>query len=812
MRITTNILRIALFLLVTYSLKTTWRLKEAQLPPLASFFSPFSGFWQNADPIDGPANLTFQLDGLSEGAEIVWDDRGVPHIFATNYRDAIFLQGYAHAADRLWQMDFSTRAAAGRLSEILGPIALEFDKEKRRRGLLDAAINTERSWRKFPGSYDLLNAYSEGVNAYLTTLESGDLPLEYKLLQYEPEPWSPLKTCLFFKSMSEVLCSRNKDLGTTNARAILGDSLFHELYPPIFDGEEPIIPDEVTWAEVPDSLLPMKEMPGIKEVLFGVKKDQEGPEGSGIGSNNWAVSPEKTANGSAILCNDPHLKLTLPSVWYETHIVCPETNVYGVGFPGAPGIIIGFNEHIAFGFTNSGIDVFDWYLMDWKDEQMTRYQIGDKIFDVDYRIDTILVKGKPPVLDSVKITKYGPVFSESMASPYRGMAFQWIANEDPGTDEIGTFLSLNLSKDLEDYKAGISGFTSPAQNMIYADKAGNIALTVQGRFPIKAYQQGRFILDGSMEGLEWEAYIPDEFKMRTINPERGYVSSANQRPTSEKYPFYYSSGDFRPYRGTIVNLKLDTMKDITPEKMKQLQLDNQSLQAMRLLPPMMSRIERSSLTKKETTCLSELSGWKFNYERSLQIPILFELWRNSFRMMALDELTSKMSKFDVRLPRDWKMAELISDSTNIIWDNLSTEERESAIEIIRSSYSKACAQYDSLLMSDQTIDWGKYKGTRIMHLARIEAFSSDTLYTSGAAEALNAIKKDEGPSWRMVVEIGDEVNAWGIYPGGQSGNPGNRNYARMIHDWQEGKYYPLKFVDSPDDLADCRTGQWIIKK
>lgn len=752
-----------------------------------------------------------RLEGLRQPAELVWDDRAVPHIFAGSYRDAIFLQGYAHAMDRLWQMDFSTRAAAGRIAEIVGPAAIDFDREKRRLGLPESARAAEANYRNYPETYELLEAYSAGVNAYIESLSPHEWPLEFKLLQYSPEPWSPYKTALFSKNMALVLCRKNADLGMSNVRAVLGDSLFTVLFPEELDGEAPIIAGaEYPQSEVRPALL--DSLAGIKHVLFGTGYRDTLPVQSGIGSNNWALMPDKTAAGYALLANDPHLSLSLPSVWHESHIVCPETQVYGVGFPGAPGIIIGFNKDIAWGFTNTGIDVFDWYAIDWLDDQTEVYRLGDSSYSVSHRIDTIFVKNAMPVYDTVKLTHFGPVFSDDPGSPYYRLAARWVVHDAFDTDELGTFPGLNLSHDVRGYRQSIAGHNAPAQNIIYADRKGNIALTVQGRFPLKRAQQGRFILDGTDTTALWAGYVDAAYQPFLLNPPSGHLSSANQRPTDAHYPFYYNSGDFRPYRGTILQEKLDSLREATPKDMMALQLDNESLHAQLMLGAMLPATTDSLFSDAERLWRDSLAVWDRRYRRTAKTPILFELWRDSFVTAALDELEVYRDRLTLAEPDDWTLAQLITEAPgHVIWDDRRTGKREQVHDMLWRSYRDAAGAFFRLIESNPELDWGRKKATRVSHLARIEAFSSGVLYTSGASEALNATRRDHGPSWRMIVECGPRMRGWGIYPGGQSGNPGSPGYTQMLEDWQEGRYYPLIFVDTPEEI-EHKSRHWVINR
>ncbi|MBK8700173.1 MAG: penicillin acylase family protein [Saprospiraceae bacterium] len=299
------------------------------LPPLANFFHPLNGVWNNTVS-NSAGEEALKIDGLNGQAEILYDDRWVPHIFASGIEDALFLQGYVEAQNRLFQMDFMTRAASGRLSEVMGPITLKIDRQKNRSMIELAADNAILAWSKHPKELKLLQRYVDGVNAYIEQLKPKDYPVEYKLLDFTPELWTLKKSALVYSSMADVLAGRSDDMESSNSLAILGRTLFDQIYPENEDGNYPVIPYEKKYdfknpsaQEAKDSII---AKPFYKYFYENRLK--------GIGSNNWAVGPGKSVSGNPILCNDPHLSLSLPSIWIEEHISTPDFNAYGVSFPG----------------------------------------------------------------------------------------------------------------------------------------------------------------------------------------------------------------------------------------------------------------------------------------------------------------------------------------------------------------------------------------------------------------------------------------------------------------------------------------------
>ncbi len=766
------------------------------LPALGGFLSPFTGFWQNAEWVGKHQDEVLPFSELSSTSEVVVDERGVPHIFAQNTADAAFIQGYLHARDRLWQMDISVRATLGRLSEVMGERTLEHDRLQRRKGLLWGAENALRKWMTSPEEAAMIKAYCKGANAYIESLRPANYPIEFKLLGYAPESWTPLHIAAFHKSMSEVLSSRHDDIPATNTRALLGDSLFRALYPEHNPMQSPIIPDQVQWNFMP---VPATAATTGDTMLSSraIRTPFDLPDPH-IGSNNWAVAAEKTANGAPILCNDPHLRLRLPAVWYELQMHTPEYNAYGVSFPGVPGIIIGFNEQIAWGVTNVGHDVLDWYRIDWADDGKTAYRIDGREEPVREVVEVIKVRGREePLRDTVRYTRWGPVTYEDPGHPKSDMAMRWLPHDEPAEKPfyaLGVFTQLMGGKGLADYQQALRGWESPAQNFVFASRDNDIAITVNGKLPLKTDQQGRFVQDGSTSASGWKGFIPHEHLPRVVNPERGFVSSANQRSTAPDYPYYYN-GHFDDYRGRYINQRLAEMDNITVEDMKALQLDSRSLKPADALPQLLRLLDSTASPLRAHERIEQLRRWDYDFAGDATAPGLFENWYNATYAQTFDELMGIQDTLEVLMPEDWRFIQLLAQQPgHPLFDHQSTPAREDASDIVLRGLEEALEQ--------PPVSWAEQQSTDIGHLARIPAFSRLGLNVGGYADAPNAIKPGHGPSWRMVVELGAAPNAWGIFPGGPSGNPGSPFYDAMVTPWAEGQYNRLHLLsDSSDDAV-----------
>ncbi|NND31145.1 MAG: penicillin acylase family protein [Saprospiraceae bacterium] len=781
-------------LLLYYPINTS----SGSLPPIGSFFNPFSGFWQNAEKTTPGGRINLSGMGIIDPVVIVFDERMVPHVYATDDLDLALLQGYLHAKDRLWQMDITARQASGRLAEIFGGRLLENDQRMRRMGLAKTAENLAKNWAACD-DYKYLENYVAGVNYYINNLSKKEFPVEFKLFNYHPELWSIEKTAHVVMSMNLMLCGRNEDLAATNTRHLLGMKDFDDLFPKWNPKQSPIIPSEVDWSDSGNQKRKDQSVIGFRPE----RMINDAPRH--IGSNNWAVQAGKTEDGFPILCNDPHLSLTLPSIWYEIQMKSEEYNAYGVSLPGIPHIAIGFNEYIAWGETNVGMDVSDLYEIEWVDSARNSYHLDGKVMNVSLEVEEFKVKNAAPVLDTIKQTIWGPVFFEEG----RSLALQWLPNLVSDNCIIASFESLNRATNFLEYYESLRPFKSPAQNFIFASKEGDIALKVQGALPIKPAKEGRFILDGSKKGNEWSGYVPFESTPFVHNPVRGFVASANQHPTDTTYPYAYH-GYFDDFRGRSLNERLHRMDKISIADMKALQNSTFDLSAAELLPLLLDLV----VDTMDSSWLTDLKMWNHEFEGDAIAPVKFSLWENAFNDLIWDEISAGESTADAEMlyPELWRTIEMLEKTPDHPYFDLTgTSKVETAKDLALLSLDKSMHIYDSLTQDTPNLDWKTFRSVNINHLSRIPAFSIAGIDVGGTANALNSIKGTHGPSWRMIVQLSDPIKAWGIYPGGQSGNPGSPYYQNMISDWARGEYYELHFAASPDALKDFTSMTITIK-
>jgi penicillin amidase len=775
----------------------------APIPAFGKFLNPFTGFWQNAEPAkDLLVQLPIESDSLLKDVEVVFDDRMVPHIFAENAVDAYFAQGYMMAKDRLFQMDLMARSASGRLSEIFGSSTLEKDQYKRRLGMQYAAEKALEVWKKDSTSFEILKSYINGANAYIENLSHENYPLEYKLFDFKPEKWTPLKSALVFKAMGEMLAFRAKDIEATNAKAFFNESTFKFLYPEYFPEQAPVIPREVAYNfDAPDSteVIETANLEEVKGYLGNVYLEV-GEEN--IGSNNWVIARGKTKNGNAILCGDPHLYLTLPSIWYEVQMNTPEMNVYGVSLPGIPGVIIGFNNHVSWSMTNTEHDVADFYTIQWKDSTKQEYLIDSQFVMVDKRVEELTVKSgwfEREIIDTVRYTSWGPVIHESEENE-RDLALRWLCHDAPLGSEIAVFNQMNKAKNYDDFEEAIAEFSSPSQNIAYADVEGNIGLFIQGVFPKKRQGQGRFIQDGTNSRNAWDGMIPKSYNPKVKNPVWGYVASANQNSTTGNFPYYYNSEFFEAYRGRFIQRNLTKNVNFSVEDMKALQNNNYSLKVEDLFNMMMAPLDFDRMNDAEKAIFKFVRKWDYNYDRHALEPVYFEEWFRIFYEKVWDEISTQEQYQEIMYPTQWRTVYILRDlPESNFFDIKSTPERESAEDIITTAFQEMVQSVAERLLVEPDLNWSNFRNTTISNLVGVDAFSAKKVYTDGYAKSINAVTSTTGPSWRMVVEMNETPKAWVAYPGGQSGNPGSQYYDNFIGTWAEGEYYEAVFLKSQEE-------------
>jgi penicillin G amidase len=701
-------------------------------------------------------------------------------------------------------MEFQTHAAAGRISEILASDdILNFDRAQRRLGMVYGAKRALQAMEEDPITGPVVQKYTDGINQYIQSLTYDALPFEYKLLDYTPEAWTPLKCALLLKNMAKTLNIGDKDMEMTNALQLFGKETVDLLYPDDEGVGDPIVDNPGGWKFNPIKIDTVAL--AMPTELINIKKIP-GPDPT-TGSNNWAVAGSKTATGSPMLCGDPHLTLSLPSIWYAIQLHAPGINSMGVSLPGSPGIIIGFNDSIAWSLTNAQRDLVDWFKITFDGEKKEKYLLDGNWIPAEKVVEEIKIRGKPAFYDTVKYTYWGPItYDERFRAENNrnGYSFRWIAHDK--SNESLTFYKLNRAKNHSEYMQALDHFVSPAQNFVFASVSGDIAIRIQGRFPVRRPQEGKFVLDGSKSSFGWQAFIPAEQNVASKNPPRGFVSSANQQPADKTYPYYYTATSYEAYRNRRINQVLDQSKSIQVNDLMKLQGDNYNLKAAESLPLFLHMLDSAHLKGAELSAYSVLKSWDYFNNAESEGASYYEAWWDSLMPLVWDELEKEGTTLS--RPTTYTTIRLIREQPDLsFFDIQGTPDKESAGDVIRKAFSLAVEGMEKWKQENNSspAKWAAYKDSYIGHLLPPMRALSIPVKTGGNHDIVNAHSRTHGPSWRMVVSLEKQgVKTWATYPGGQSGNPGSKYYNNMLERWTQGQYFPLLFLKKPEE-ADNRT-------
>ena len=681
------------------------------------------------------------------------DALGVPHIFSAQWEDAIFLQGYVTAQDRLWQMDALRRLAAGELSEVFGASTLELDRESRR--LRMRRIAERDVGALSPADRTAIAAYARGVNYFIET-HRGKLPLEFTLLRYDPRPWT---------MTDSILC---------------GLQMYREL--------------TTTWRDELRKAAMLSSGDRAKvNLLFPARAGGEFQPGS----NAWAIAGKLTASGKPILANDPHLEWSLPSPWYQVHLKAPGLNVTGVSLPGLPGVILGHNTRIAWGVTNLGFDVQDLYA-EKIDQQTGRYLFRGQVEQARPESEWILVKNARPVEFRQWVTRHGPLaFSEGG----RYFALRWAAAEPDGF--ALPFLDLDRASNWHEFTAALARYPGPGQNFVYADVDGNIGYQAAGRLPIRKNYDGDLPVDGSSGDFEWEGFIPFEQLPASYNPSRGWIVSANQNPFPENYP-YRVNGDFGPpYRPAEIRDRLTARGGWKPEDMLAVQKDVYSSFASHLAHEIVNAYDRAKPAKPELReAVTLLRSWSGQMEKQTPAPLLV--------MLTYQQLEERMVKAAWSGPADayqsamapWAVQNIIDSHSQLFFRDTNQallDALSAAIEEGRRTQGGNLARWD----------YGRYNLLTIKHPVGSQLpvvglyFNIGPVEMSGSSSTIKQTSRVLGPSMRFVADLARWDGSLNNIDIGQSGQILSRHYKDQWDAYYVGRSFPMQFdkVEAKDTLV-----------
>lgn len=585
-----------------------------------------------------------QLSGLKGPVSVYRDEWGVPHIEANSEWDLFMAQGFVTAQDRFWQMEKTRRAGAGRLSEVLGASMLDTDKFVRTFLFYRSA---EKSLAALsPSARTALEAYTAGVNAYIDqAVRRNALPVEFTILGFKPEPWTPTDSAVIGKLMAYDLGGNFKgEVYRYQLRRKVGDELLKQVLP--------VYPSDVTIMKSTASGGPpnrVAELPSDNS-----KIDVSGLLNAGIfpdpflGSNNWVLSGSLTKTGKPLLANDPHLGLSTPAIWYQTHLILnspsEQMNVVGVMFPGAPGVVIGHNEQIAWGVTNTGPDVQDLFIEKRNPQNPHQFEFMGKWEDAAVYKETIKVKGKADVPLEIVVTRHGPIVSEVVGSkedrPGEALALKWTAHMP--TTELEAVIGFDRATNWAEFREALRKFPVPTQNFVFASVDGTIAYRTGGVLPIRAKGDGLLPVPGWTGEYEWTEFIPFEKMPEVVNPAEGFIVTANNKVIDDKYPYLISHSWAEPYRATRIREMILARKDHRVDDLRLMQVDHTNLQARTLLPILLPLAEKAQgLTSAEKKALELVKAWDQVDTPDKPAPLVFQMWYNHLGNLLFEEKMGK---------------------------------------------------------------------------------------------------------------------------------------------------------------------------
>ncbi len=791
------------------------------LPPLGPLLDPWNGLFAVAATAELPSQATASVAGLGDSVTVLYDSRGVPHIFAARERDAWRALGFVVARDRLFQLELQARAGAGTLTELVGARALPLDREARALGMPRSAEQKLAGMDTTSDAWQSIAAYSDGVNAWIDRLDQRRLPIEYRLLGRRPARWRPIDCIHLFNRMGLTLAMSDAELEHLAAARIVGRVAADALYPVNAPFQEPIQPNGQHATRFDPQRIPPPGQPDsgamlawtelrAATALSSVARDGGDDR---VGSNNWAVAPGRTRDGYALLANDPHLDLSLPSIWYEAHLVVPgRLDVYGVTIPGAPTIVLGFNRSVAWGFTNTEGDVTDYYVETVDDQRAPlRYQLDGQWRPLELRVERYAdPKGGTVAVDTLRFTHRGGL--RRLAG--RWISTRWTMLETPF--DGATLLSAARAGSARQWLEAMAAWGGPAQNMVVADKAGTIAIRSTGRFPLRpGYAKGTWLRDGSRSASDWIGYWPLSAYPQAIDPAQGYLASANQQPIDPKVnPAYFGANWASPWRAMEINRRLRADSSVTPDSIRAMQLDPASPRADLMVPAFLAAARSRMADSTLQHAASVLAQWDRRYTKDNNRAILFETAMSRLNDLLWDELIApgagRGAGERAPYPSLMVVAELLQDPANPWWDDHRTTDRvETRDDILaaalRAAYQECLASYGD--PDGAGWRWSTRWKLAVPHLLRLPGFASPEAAVQSGPSTLSPFSRGQsfGASWRMVVQLGPEVHAWGTYPGGQSGNPASRRYLEHFVQWTEGGLDSLRFPASPDALGVAET-------
>ena len=782
---------------------------------------------------------------LNDFIEIIRDERGIPHIYGTNVDDILFAQGYVHAQDRFWQLEFWSHLSTGRLASLIGDPGIGADLLFRTFGF--GRVAQEEYDNLSPEFKQDLISYTNGINAYIESRPQNRLSLEHFFLQFlnpdyvvdQYEPYLPLA---WAKMMAYDL-NGNFGQEIQNARTYntLSEEVLNLLTPP-YPVDHPYIVEEwegrASFASFnkPNNIQQFSQSIFIKYVTKDLQTNQS------LGSNSWAISGEHTETGAPLLANDPHLSVQLPAIWYENGLHCYPKNtncqldVIGFSFAGSPYVVIGHNNDIAWGFTNMGPDVQDLFVEKINPSNPNQYEVDGEWRDMDRITEIIEVAGSEPIVIEVRSTHHGPIVSDrsypvnlnpeedqvSFADEARielpdnfSVSLSWPALI-PGNTFVG-IRDFNYAKNWEEFRDASRLFEVPAQNLLYADVDGNIAYQSPGKLPIRAEGLvGDLPIPGWLSENDWQGFVPFEELPYTINPSSGYIITANQSVHPEQpWPNYYARG----YRAEAIERVINQYisEKISVDDMEAMQINNFDYSAAYILPYVFNNVyvDSNILTAMKEWAISET---KFEMNKDSSGAAAWAVFYKNFAEQTFEELvvTDNLgNEISLQPGNSDSTSEifraLLKDPNHILWDDINTPQKENLTDILERALLLADERIVELFDTDDydKWSWGELHTitypTNLLGEAGIPILTNlvniGPVESGGSSFAINSTDWGFGedftigsyPSMRMVVDLSNFDNSRTILPSGQSGHVMSKYYDDQVENWIENKMYILNF-------------------
>ncbi len=726
---------------------------------------------------------TLWAAGLEQPVNVLRDRWGVAHIYAQNQHDLFFAQGFVAAQDRLFQMELWKRSGQGRLAEVLGRSALQRDINAR---LLSYHGDMKAEYESYsPDTQQILEAFTAGINAYIESLMVAGgpgLPLEFQLAGFNPEPWKPAD-CLNRMAAFSMTGNAFDELEHAQVVSALGADASSLL----FDFDPPVKLDPA-----PDTNLAGLS-PALLHNLVGSDTRIEFPRHPAEGSNNWTVSGTLTRSGKPLLANDPHRVTAEPSLRYMVHLVAPGWDVIGAGEPGLPGVALGHNQNIAWGFTIFGLDQQDLHLEELNPANPSLYKTTRGWEALQVRKETFGIRGGKNVEVDLKFTEHGPVLWEDGK---RALALRWVGAE-PGTAGYLGSLAVDRAQNWREFEAAMPRWKVPSENIVYADRAGNIGEHSTGLAPLRKTWTGLLPMPGS-GGYEWSGFVSNAELPHDYNPRQGFIATANHKMIPEGYPYkvgYSWAPLYRFQRVTQVLQQAQGGAKLDVEDMQQLQTDVRSLPALQLI-----HLLRAAMAQQKASSAAELLlHWNGEIERESAAAALYEAW---LQIVTRETMNRAIPPAAGTMIDDWSPHQVIG----FLQGRSSPDAIAARNSLLLGALENAWKEMEKLQGPDSTKwSWGGMHHVRFRHpldqlLDAAALTDPDPVSRPGDEYTVNAtgyydrsFDQVSGASYREILDLSDWDRSVAVNVPGQSGQPASPHYSDLIPLWSEGKYFPLLY-------------------